>query len=207
MSDRQKTGFTLIELMVAIGICLLLSGTAYQLLRAARNTLIHSQNRLDILQATRIIMTGLRNELRNAIDKPMVYDDMLNIALSDKETSVYYFDKENRVLYRGTKKSISDPNPDVSEMRRYLFSGGQIISFDYDSSYRDSDAFVASELSLNSRIWFKVTMKILYSEKYDKLSQADKEAILANPDEDPRVKSFFMVITPRKVNWLLQATQ
>ena len=50
-------------------------------------------------------------------------------------------------------------------------------------------------------------MKILYSEKFDALTEEDKAAIIANPDEDPRVKNFFMVITPRKVNWLLQATQ
>lgn len=203
----KKTGFTLIELLVAIGLCLLFSVAMYQLLHSVRTTFTHSQNRLDILQTTRVVMTGIRNELRNALDKPIVYDDMLNIPITPEETVVYYFDKETRKLYRGKKKSISDPNPDVSEMRQYSFTGGQIISFEYDSSYRDSDAFVASELSLNSKIWFKVTMKILYSEKYDKLSKEDKEAILANPDEDARVKSFFMVITPRKVNWLLQATQ
>jgi hypothetical protein len=73
--------------------------------------------------------------------------------------------------------------------------------------YRDSNAFVQSELSLNSKVWFKVSMKILYTEKFDRLSDEEKEKILEDPDSDPRVKSFFMMITPRKVNWLLQATQ
>jgi hypothetical protein len=50
-------------------------------------------------------------------------------------------------------------------------------------------------------------MKILYTEKFDRLSDEEKEKILEDPDSDPRVKSFFMMITPRKVNWLLQATQ
>ena len=67
--------------------------------------------------------------------------------------------------------------------------------------------FVASELALNAKVWFKVSMKILYTEKFKRLSEQDKQKILANPDDDPRVKSFFMMITPRKVNWLLQATQ
>jgi hypothetical protein len=66
---------------------------------------------------------------------------------------------------------------------------------------------VQSELSLNSKVWFKVSMKILYTEKFDRLSDEEKEKILEDPDSDPRVKSFFMMITPRKVNWLLQATQ
>ena len=88
-----------------------------------------------------------------------------------------------------------------------MFSDGQILNFEYDSSYRDSNAFVESELALNSKVWFKVSMKILYTEKFDRLAEDEKAKILADPDADPRVKSFFMMITPRKVNWLLQATQ
>jgi hypothetical protein len=152
-------------------------------------------------------MTGIRNELRNAHDKPVVYDDMLNIPLSTTETVVYFFNEETRRLYRGKKGAVSEQNPDPSEMRPFLFNDGQILNFEYDSSYRDSNAFVESELALNSVVWFKVSMKILYTEKFDRLSEDDKASILANPDEDPRVKSFFMMITPRKVNWLLQATQ
>ena len=92
-------------------------------------------------------------------------------------------------------------------MRPFLFNDGQILEFKYDNSYRDSKSFVESELTLNAKVWFKVSMKILYTEKYDQLSDAEKAAILDAPDDDPRIKSFFMVITPRKVNWLLQATQ
>ncbi|MDN5278254.1 MAG: hypothetical protein PWR01_2219 [Clostridiales bacterium] len=198
---------TMVELVFVTGMILLLSGSMFQLLRTVNKTFVHSQNKLDILQTTRIIMTGIRNELRNAAEKPQVFNDRLNIPLSSTETVQYYFDTETRRLYRGKKSGINDPDPDVSAMRPFLFNDGQILAFDYDSSYRDSDAFVQSELALNSKIWFKVSMKILYSEKFDKLSEAEKEEILKNPDADPRVKAFFMMITPRKVNWLLQATQ
>lgn len=197
----------MVELVFVSGMVLLLSGSMFQLLRTAIKTFSHSQNKLDILQTTRIIMTGIRNELRNAAEKPQVFNDRLNIPLSATETSQYFFDSETRRLFRGKKGGINDPDPDVSTMRPFLFNDGQILSFDYDSSYRDSNAFVQSELSLNSKVWFKVSMKILYTEKFAKLSEAEKEKILEDPDSDPRVKSFFMVITPRRVNWLLQATQ
>ena len=197
----------MVELMFAVGLFMLLSVSMYQIMRAVRMTFTHSQNKLDILQTTRIIMSGIRNELRNASDKPQVFNDRLNIPLSPTETAQYYFNKETRRLYRGKKGGINDPDPSVADMRPFLFNDGQILAFDYDSSYRDSNAFVESELALNSKVWFKVSMKILYTEKFDKLTEADKQKILENPDEDPRVKSFFMVITPRKINWLLQATQ
>jgi len=204
---REKSGVTMVELLFAVGMFMLLSGSLYQILRAVRTTFTHSQNKLDILQTTRIIMSGIRNELRNAHDKPQVFNDRVNIPVSSTETIQYFFDSETRKLYRGKKGGINDPDPDVSELRPFVFNDGQILVFEYDSSYRDSNSFVESELSLNSKVWFKVTMKILYSEKFDKLTDADKQAVLEKPDDDPRVKSFFMMITPRKVNWLLQATQ
>jgi type II secretory pathway component PulJ len=204
---KRTTGTTIVELLFAVGLFVLLSTSLYQILRMVRTSFTHSRNKLDILQTTRIIMSCIRNELRNAHDKPVVYDDMLNIPLSTTETVVYFFDTENRRLYRGKKGALSEQNPDPSQMRPFLFNDGQILDFEYDSSYRDSNAFVASELALNSQVWFKVSMKILYTEKFNRLAPAEKEKILADPDADPRVKSFFMMITPRKVNWLLQATQ
>ncbi len=197
----------MVELVFVAGMVLLLSGSMFQLLRTITKTFSHSQNKLDILQTTRIIMSGIRNELRNAAEKPQVFNDRLNIPLSPTETVQYFFDDETRRLYRGKKASINDPDPDISSMRPFLFNDGQILAFDYDSSYRDSDAFVQSELALNSKIWFKVSMKILYTEKFAKLTEPEKKQILEDPDADPRVKAFFMMITPRKVNWLLQATQ
>jgi hypothetical protein len=186
---------------------LMLTGSMYQLMRMIRKSFTHSANKLDILQTTRIIMSGIRNELRNAAEKPQVFNGRLNIPISNTETVQYYFNEDTRRLFRGKKGSINESDPDVSEMRPFLFDDGQILGFDYDSSYRDSNSFVESELALNSKVWFKVSMKILYTEKFKKLSEADKTKILENPDDDPRVKSFFMMITPRRVNWLLQATQ
>ncbi len=197
----------MVELVFTMGIFVLLSGSVYQLFKSVNMSFMHSQNKLDILQTTRIIMSGIRNELRNAADKPQVYNNRLNIPLSATETVLYYYEEETRRLFRGKKGNIFDADPDPSEMRQFMFNDGQILAFDYDSSYRDSNAFVESELTLNSKVWFKVSMKILYSEKFDALTEEDKAAILANPDDDPRVKTFFMVITPRKVNWILQATQ
>lgn len=197
----------MVELVFTMGIFVLLSGSVYQLFKSVNMSFMHSQNKLDILQTTRIIMSGIRNELRNAADKPQVFNDRLNIPLSATETVQYYYEEETRRLFRGKKGNINDADPDPSEMRQFMFNDGQILAFDYDSSYRDSNAFVESELTLNSKVWFKVSMKILYSEKFDALTEEDKAAILANPDDDPRVKTFFMVITPRKVNWILQATQ
>ncbi len=203
---------TMVELVFAVGMILLLSGSMFQLLRTINKTFTHSQNKLDILQTTRIIMSGIRNELRNASIKPETYEDeqgrsRLNIPLSDTEIIHYCFDKASRRLFRGKKAHLRAEDPGLSELRPFLFNDGQILAFEYDSSYRDSNAFVESELALNSKVWFKVSMKILYTEKFDKLNAKDKEEILKNPDADPRVKSFFMMITPRKVNWLLQATQ
>lgn len=198
---------TLVELMFALSLFVLLSVSLYQVLRSVRTSFTHSQNKLDILQATRIIMSGIRNELRNAIDKPQVFNDRLNIPVEPEKTIQYYFDEDNKRLYRGQKGAINDPDPDVSSLRQFLFDDGQILDFDYDSSYRDSNSFVVSELALNSKVWFKVSMKILYSEKFEKLSDSERNIIMQDPDSDPRVKSFFMMITPRKVNWLLQASQ
>lgn len=204
---KRTTGVTIIELVFAVGLFVLLSTSLYQILRMVRTSFTHSRNKLDILQTTRIIMSGVRNELRNAHEKPLVYDDMLNIPVSATETIVYFFDSDTRRLYRGKKGGLHEQNPSVSDMRPFMFSDGQILNFEYDSSYRDSNAFVESELALNSKVWFKVSMKILYTEKFDRLAEDEKAKILADPDADPRVKSFFMMITPRKVNWLLQATQ
>ena len=207
MYNFNRKATTMIEVIFAMAIFLLLSTAVYQIFSSVSKTMKHSQNKLDILQTTRIIMSGVRNELRNAIDKPQVVNERLNIPVASDRTIQYYFDEETRRLFRGIKGPLSDPDPDVSEMREFAFNDGQILAFDYDSSYRDSQAFVESELTLNAKVWFKVSMKILYTEKFNNLSESEKAEILANPDEDPRVKDFFMMITPRKVNWLLQATQ
>ncbi len=201
----RRSAITMIELLFVVGMVVLLSGTIYQIIRSVQKSFLHARNKLDILQTTRIIMSGIRNELRNAIDKPQVINGRLNIPVGPKETVQYFFD-ENRRLFRGKKESISAPDPSPDEMRPFLFDDGQILKFEYDSSYRDSNAFVESELTLNSKVWFKVTMTILYTDKFKSLSEAEKKKIMEDPT-DPRVKNFFMMITPRKVNWLLQATQ
>ncbi len=200
-----RSAMTMIELLFVVGMIVMLSGTIYQIIRNVQKSFTHARNKLDILQTTRIIMSGIRNELRNAIDKPQVLNGRLNIPLCATQTIQYLFD-ENRRLYRGKKESMTAPDPDPSEMRPFLFDDGQILKFEFDSSYRDSNAFVESELTLNSKVWFKVTMTILYTEKFKMLSEAERKKILEDPN-DPRVKNFFMMITPRKVNWLLQATQ
>ncbi|MBR4329721.1 MAG: hypothetical protein IKO19_12865 [Candidatus Riflebacteria bacterium] len=204
---NRKKAITMVELIFTLGIFVLLSASIYQIFRSVNLSFKHSQNKLDILQTTRIIMAGLRNELRNAVDKPQEINDRLNIPLAADKVVQYYFDKENRRLYRGFKGTIADADPDVSDMRPFMFNDGQILDFTYGFSYGDSNSFVESELTLNAKIWCKVSMKILYSEKFEQLSEEDKAKILDNPDEDPRVKNFFMVIAPRKVNWLLQVTQ
>ena len=206
---RSPKGMTMIELLFVVGMIALLSGTIYKIVNQVQRSFIHSQNKLDILQATRIIMYGLRNELRNSVDKPQVFNDRLNIPVTATETVQYWFDEKQRRLYRGIKKSEINVGKDLdpaTEMKAFGFDDGQILRFEYDSSYKDSNAFVESELTLNSKIWFKVTMTILYTDKFHLLSEAEKKKIETDPN-DPRVKNFFMMITPRKVNWLLQATQ
>ncbi len=205
--NKKRKAFTMVEVIFTMGIFVLLSGSVYQIFKSFNQSFLHSQNKLDILQTTRIIMSGLRNELRNAAAKPELRNGMLNIPMSATKTMVYFYDEETRRMYRGEKGAIDEPDPDVSEMKQFLFDDGQILSFEYDFSYRDANAFVESELTLNAQVWVKVSMKILYSEKFNKLSEEDKAKILENPDDDPRVKTIFMVITPRKVNWVLQATQ
>ena len=204
---NRKKAVTMVELIFTLGIFVLLSASIYQIFRSVNQSFKHSQNKLDILQTTRIIMAGLRNELRNAIDKPQEINDRLNIPVAADKVIQYYFDKEARRLFSGIKGSVSEADPDVSEMRPFMFNDGQILDFSCDFSYGDSNSFVESELTLNAKIWCKVSMKILYSEKFDQLSEEDKVKILEEPDDDPRVKNFFMIISPRKVNWLLQVTQ
>lgn len=204
-ANRTSSGVTIIELIVAMSLIVMLSGTLYMVMRHVMKVFDRSRTKLDILQTTRIIMSGIRNELRNAADKPQFINDRINIPMSPTETIQYYFD-DTRRLYRGRKGGINDPDPPVSALRPFLFDDGQILKFEFDSSYRDSSAFVESELALNSKVWAKISMTILYSDKFKQLSETDKRTILEDPN-DPRVKTFFMMITPRKVNWLLQATQ
>ncbi|HNW33613.1 MAG TPA: hypothetical protein PKM25_01675 [Candidatus Ozemobacteraceae bacterium] len=207
---RSRSAMTLIELLFVMGMILLLSGTMYEILRNVQKTFTHSRNKLDILQTTRIIMSGIRNELRNAIDKPeaslLDNANIMNIPVRSDETIVYHFDKKTRRLYRGKKGNMREGDPDIGDMRPFMFDDGQILKFEFDNSYRNSDSFVESELALNSKVWFKVSMTILFTEKFASLSDTEKQKIMNDPN-DPRVKQFFMMITPRRVNWLLQATQ
>ncbi len=204
--NKTRKAMTLIEVIIVMGIMVLLSGAVYSIFRSVGKSFSHAQNKLDILQATRIIMTGIRNDIRNAQDKIKQYDGYINIPISPSKISGYYYDKENRRLYRYTK-DITEPDPDVSEMRPFLFNDGQILDFTSILSFENDQSFVESQLALNARVWAKISMKILYSEKFDKLTEEEKAKIIANPDDDPRVKTFFMFITPRKLNWTLQGTQ
>jgi hypothetical protein len=214
-SGPAKTGVSLMELLVVVSIMVLLSATLFRIMSSISSSFSHARNRLDILMTTRIILSAVRNDLRNAIEKPqaqvndaqhIVYIPLRDPLNNKDKVSIYLFDETARRLYRGTKPEMSSPDPDLSQFRTFMFDDGQILKFEFDSSYRDADAFAESELSLNSKVWFKVTMKILYTEKYKSLSDSQRESIAKDPN-DPRVKTFFMMITPRRVNWLLQATQ
>lgn len=207
MTNRRRA-ITLIEILFVMSIIVLLTTTIYQVLKSVNMSYVHARNKLDILQTTRLIMAGLRNELRNAIEKPQGDGpNTLIIPVSPEKAIVYHFDSKTRRLYKGEQgPPFVNMTADVADMKPFMFDDGQIMGFDYDSSYRDANAFAESELALNSKVWCKVTMRILYSEKFKDLSEKEKEKILNSPD-DPRVKSFFMMISPRRINWLLQATQ
>ena len=114
--------------------------------------------------------------MRNASGKPQWRNGMLLIPVNESLTKVYYYDKEERRMYRGEKGEIDGPDPDISEMKQFMFDDGQILFFDFESSYDDSNAFVESELTLNAKVWCKITMKILYTEKFSKLTEEDKVA-------------------------------
>lgn len=210
LPDRGcRRGFSIPELLVVLSVIVLLSTTIYNVLKSVRLSFTQSRNKLDILQTTRIIMAGVRNELRNATTKPEITEGKLHIPYmkGDKAlVSIYYFDENTRRLYRGEKGTMSEPDPDTSEMRPFMFDDGQILKFEFDTSYRDANAFAESELALNSKVWVKVSMKVLFTEKYKSMSEAERKKVQEDPN-DPRVKTFFMMITPRRVNWLLQATQ
>ncbi|MBF0546852.1 MAG: prepilin-type N-terminal cleavage/methylation domain-containing protein [Candidatus Riflebacteria bacterium] len=208
MKVNSKQGVSMIELLVAMSVIVLLSTAIYSVLRSVRMSFTQARNKLDILQTTRLIMAGIRNELRNATAKPEVTEGKLHIPFFKEKpiVSIYFFDENTRRLYRGEKPEMSSPDPDPADLKPFLFDDGQILKFEYDTSYRDANAFAESELMLNSKVWVKVSMKVLYSEKFKALSDEDKAKIMSDPN-DPRVKDFFMMITPRRVNWLLQATQ
>ena len=209
-----RTGVTLVELLVVLAMMVLLSTAMYRMMSSIGKTFKHARDKLDILMTTRIILSGIRNDLRNAVDKPQaqVIDkrSYLYIPIKDDDNKdkviIYLFDEEKRKLHRGFKAEMSEVDPDPEALHQYQIDDGQIIKFDFDSSYRDADSFAESELTLDSKVWFKVTMKILYSEKFDRLKEEDRAKIIQDPN-DPRVKTFMMMITPRRVNWLLQATQ
>ncbi|MFZ2956780.1 MAG: prepilin-type N-terminal cleavage/methylation domain-containing protein [Candidatus Ozemobacteraceae bacterium] len=206
---QRPRGVTMIELLVSMALIVVLSTAIYNVLRSVNLSYKSARNKLDILQMTRIIMAGLRNELRNATAKPEITDGKLHIPylkIDRNLVAIYYFDENTRRLYRGEKSEMSEADPDNKDLRPFLFDDGQILKFEYDTSYRDANAFAESELMLNSKVWVKVSMKILYTEKFKGLNDTEKRKILDDPS-DPRVKSFFMMITPRRVNWLLQATQ
>lgn len=213
----RRDGVTLMELLVVISIIVILSTALYTVLRSIRVSFFHAQNRVDILMTTRIILAAIRNDLRNATEKPegQINDKkhILYIPMKDKHTGkdkimIYLFDEDARRLFRNEKPDRGSDDPPAGDRtwRPFLFDDGQILKFEFDNSYRDAEAYAESELSLNAKVWFKVTMKILYTEKYKALTDADREKIARDPD-DPRVKTFVMMITPRRVNWLLQATQ
>ncbi len=212
---NRRMGVTLMELFVVLSIVVFLTGSIYSVLRSVGAQWIQARNKLDVLMTTRIIMAIIRNDLRNAIDKPQAQvtdkKNALYIPLTDKKTgkekvSIFIFDEETKRIYRGEKNEMTDPDPDISTLRKYMFDDGQILKFEFDSSYRDADAFAESELSVDSKVWFKVTMKVLYTGDFRTLNDAERQKIATDPN-DPRVKTFFMMITPRRVNWLLQATQ
>ena len=206
---RPQRGFTIPELLVVLSVIVLLSTTIYNVLKSVQHSFIQSRNKLDILQTTRIIMAGVRNELRNAITKPEITEGKLHIPYmkGDKAlVAIYFFEEATRRLYRGEKPTMADADPDPSEMRPFMFDDGQILKFEFDTSYRDANAFAESELTLNSKVWVKVSMKVLFTEKYKLMNETERRKIQDDPN-DPRVKTFFMMITPRRVNWLLQATQ
>jgi prepilin-type N-terminal cleavage/methylation domain-containing protein len=211
---KIRSGVTLAELLVVLSIIVFLSTSLYRIMSSVGTSFLHARAKLDILMTTRIIMSGIRNDLRNAVEKPQaqVIDKrhFLYIPLKDKSNkdrvAIYMFDEEKHRIFRGEKGEMSDPDPDISAFHAFLFDDGQILKFEFDSSYRDADSFAESELSLDAKVWFKVSMKILFTERFTKMKKEDKQKIASDPN-DPRVKTFFMMITPRRVNWLLQATQ
>ena len=201
---KRKLAFTLIEVLVAMGIAGVLSVSLYQMMSAMRKGYSYTNDKLEILNATRMIVARIRNELRMAIRKPEVNDDKIYIPIAEDQTIIYYFDEAKKELYRATKGAMNEGDPSFEEFHKFKFKDGQLILFDFTSSYTN-EKYIASELSLNPVIWCKATIKVIQTEKA--LTEEEKAKIYADPDSDDRVKTFLITITPRKLNWQLQSTK
>jgi len=211
------------ELMVVILIITVLSTGVYQILRLLFKNFSFAETKLGVLQTVRLAMSRMRYDLREAVEKPAVVTDddflMLKIPLINNRVSAFAFNREERVFYTYATPDgeVQDFNAtiDLSDMRPYSFSDGQILDFDVSLSYGDSDSFVNSELLYNSKIWVKVTMKVLYTENYEDLTQAQKDSLTisletgetSSGERDARIREFSMLVVPRTSNWLLHSTQ
>ena len=208
---NHKPGTTLIELLFAVSMVVLLSGTLFQILSCCHFHLHQLGRTGGQHHGNQDHHVGIRNELRNAIAKPEAERDdkgnTLKIPLGPARTIVYRFEKTERRLYRkDSPVGMNAALPDISEMHPFQFDDGQILNMDFDSSYRDGNTFAESELTLDSKAWFKVSMDVLFSDRFNSLKAEEQKRILSDTN-DPRRREFCMTITPREVNWLLQASQ
>ncbi|HHX22504.1 MAG TPA: prepilin-type cleavage/methylation domain-containing protein [Thermoanaerobacterales bacterium] len=133
---KQKIGFTLIELVLSLGLLGLIITTTFTLYGIGMKTLEHEDNRLFLLQNTRQAVLWLSTSIKQAKNVHVISSRKIETTTSRGEIITYYF--ENGILYR-RKNAGTNPIAELSDLRFYQPEGKSFIEIVFSSNSNAKD--------------------------------------------------------------------
>ncbi|WP_296971144.1 prepilin-type N-terminal cleavage/methylation domain-containing protein [Tepidanaerobacter sp. EBM-38] len=113
-NTKRKNGFTLIELILSLGLLSLILTTSFNLYDAGQKSYENENNKIFAQQNARQAFLWLSTSVKQARSVEVISENSIKIVTSDGEKLIYYF--ENGVLYR-QKNNGTNPIAELSQLK------------------------------------------------------------------------------------------
>jgi len=140
---RDKNGFTLIEIILAIAIIGLIITALFNINMAGFNFLNYNQDRVELQNQARLITTNLEKYIRNGVFAKEIYNKkaLVIITPNDSDNNIIFYVNDNKRLIMG----YIDETIDVIES----YSLTTINSYLYNQRNITAPVIISNEFNKN----------------------------------------------------------
>ena len=140
---RDKNGFTLIEIILAIAIIGLVITALFNINMAGFNFLNYNQDRVELQNQARLITTNLEKYIRNGVFAKEIYNKkaLVIITPNDSDNNIIFYVNDNKRLIMG----YIDETIDVIES----YSLTTINSYLYNQRNITAPVIISNEFNKN----------------------------------------------------------
>ncbi|AEE91561.1 conserved protein of unknown function [Tepidanaerobacter acetatoxydans Re1] len=150
VNTKHTNGFTLIELILALGLLSLIMTTSFTIYSAGQKTYEYENSKIFVQQNARQAFLWLSTSIKQARSVEVMSENSIKTVAGDGETIIYYF--KNGVLYREKNNGIN-PIAELSQLKFKQPKDKQYIEIFLAAQGKEGDDIIIKTKATPFGLW------------------------------------------------------